>query len=394
MARPVHNFGVFRSPDRVFVAILLSALILAVQFTGWHGTASADTEEITVQRVGIEIEYPVSNGPVNVAWESPGRGWFTSPSEDMIGVITRQSASDDELVAVTIEYLPQENGSQPYDVAYANDTVWFTLLGSNQLGRIDLASVSAAAIMPDDVRYYTMPFAKSGPSAVTVAPDGMVWIVSAYRPRLTRFDPATETFSEWSYAAELPAGGAVSTPRTVPDIAVADSNVIWFTIPGSDLVGAYTVDKDRFSRIRISNPNLVVREPAGIALDSGGVPWITSYQTNLVGRYAPGTSALWDWFLVPTPNSGPRGIAFNDNGDTWDIWFAQENARRVGRLVVSPKYDFIAYVDLLQQVGSRPRGVAVGGDDTLWFAESGLGIVSENRPPYILLLRLPIIFNN
>ena len=160
----------------------------------------------------------------------------------------------------------------------------------------------------------------------------------------------------------------------------------------------YEVDIDEFSVHTLINPFYAAREPAGIAVDSkvhtiwdGGYPWVTAFASNVVGRYAPATNSGWDWYQVPTPDSGPRGVAFQDNGATWDIWFTQENADRVGRLSILPNYDRIAAVDLLQPAGSRPRGIAAGGDDTIWFAESGRRTVSEIRPPYVTVTRLPLI---
>jgi streptogramin lyase len=376
------------------IAVMLSAILLAVQFTLLAPTVSAETVVITAQRVGFKIEYPVIDGPVNVAWESDGRAWFAAPNKDMIGVITRNSNASDELISVSINYIALSNGSRPYDIAYANNTIWFTEYGANRLGRIDLTG--GTLVITGPTKQYPLPTADSRPSGVAVASDGMVWLVSAHLPRLTRFDPISETFTEYSYFASLPAGGTVSTADTYPDVAVHDSNVIWFTVPGSDMVLAYEVDNDKFFRLPLSPPTgRVVREPAAIVVDRGGLPWVTAYGSNLVGRYAPGTFALWKWYSIPTADSGPRGIAFQDNGATWDIWFAQENAGKLGRLTVAANNtDFIALVELAQPTQSRPWGVAAGDDDSVWYAESGRRTVSELRPPYVAVARFPVFFSS
>ena len=80
-----------------------------------------------------------------------------------------------------------------------------------------------------------------------------------------------------------------------------------------------------------ANPPASRSTPRPNAPWDGGYPWVTAYASNVVGRFAPGTNTGWDWFYIPTPDSGPRGIAFKDNGSSWDIWFTQENTNRVGR---------------------------------------------------------------
>lgn len=372
-------------------AVMLSAILLAAQIMFLSPHASAETVETTAQRVGLKIEYPVTDGPVNVAWESTGRAWFTAPDKDMVGVITRKSNVNDELIYVNINYIALWNGSKPYDIAYANNTVWFTEYGANMLGRIDL--ISGTLVITGPTKEYPLPTANSGPAGVAVAPDGTLWLVEANKAKLAKFDPVTETFTEYSYSALLPAGGTVSTANTLPDVAVQDNNEIWLTVPGSHMVVAYQVDRDKFFKIPLSTPGFTVREPASLVVDANGLPWITSYETNLIGRYAPGTLALWRWFKIPTADSGPRGIAIQDNGSTWDIWFTEEKADKVGRLTVVPKdVRLVELVELGQPPQSRPWGITVGGDNAVWYAESGRRTVSELRPPYSYTVRMPVLY--
>jgi streptogramin lyase len=299
------------------LSLVVSILLSAGRMVLFPQVASADTDETSVQRLGIKVEYPVPDGPVNVAWESPGRSWFTSPSEDMVGVVTRQSNFEDELIAVRIEYVALDTGSQPYDVAVSGDNVWFTLMGSNQFARFDLTTVASTGVLTPTA-YYDMPTDGSGPTGIAVAPDGMVWIVAANTPALTRFDPVNETFEQWSFADKLASGGTVSTSRTYPDVATNHGNQIWLTVPGSNRVLGFEVDTATFSSHSLNNLVFPASEPAGITVDNraggpwgdGGYPWITAYDSGVVGRFAPGTLSGWQWFQTSSQESGPRGIAF------------------------------------------------------------------------------------
>lgn len=371
----------------IFLGLIVALSVQTVAFTR---PVHAYTEQTTVQRVDTKIEYPVSAGTINIAWEAPGRAWFVSPDRDMVGSIVRNSNIEDELISVSINYIALSRRSRPYDVAYANNTVWFVEFGTGNLGRIDLGG----GIPTQPTRQYPLPTAGNRPSGVAVAPDGMVWIVVADTALLTRFDPATETFTEFPYSSLVPTGATISTSTTYPDVAVRDSSIVWFTVPGSDMVLAYAPDSDRFSRLFLSNPNREVREPSGVVVDSAGFPWVIARGSNLVGRYVPGTLALWKWFEIPSEDSGPRGIAFQNNGVTWSIWFTEQNSGRLGRLTVTPQFDFISLNEFPQPPDGRPWGIVAGEDSTIWYAESGRGVVAELQEPYASISRLPVLFSS
>ena len=388
-----------RSVRLIMFAVSLLILLSAGRMLFHPLDVSAESEETTVQRVGIKVEYPVPNGPVNVAWETPGRSWFTSPSEDMVGVVTRQSNFDNELISVRVEYLALDRGSHPYDIAVGNGNAWLTLTGSNQVARFDLATVASTGILTP-TEYYDMPSADSAPTGVAVDPDGMIWIVAANAPTLTRFDPSSETFEQWSYASNLASGGTVSTSRTYPDVATNHSNRVWLTVPGSNRMLGFNVGDAIFSSHSLDNVVFPASEPAGITVDNrpggpwgdGGYPWITAYDTGVVGRYAPGSLSGWEWFQTSSQDSGPRGIAFRDVSGSFELWYTEENAGRVGRLVVSPSdYDLLGAFSIPQPAGSRPMGIVMGDDDTVWFAESGRARISEISPPYVSITRLPVL---
>lgn len=381
--------------SRLLLTVGLLALLLCLQSFVFGATAFADTEEITVRRVDFRVEYPVAERPTNIAWESLGRAWFTSPDQDVIGVVTRNTNADNDLVSVSIYYIALEFGSRPFDIAYANDTVWYTEFNTGILGRID---VGGPGPFTEPTKRYTLPTPGTRPAGVAVAPDGSVWVASANRAKLTRFDPISETFEVHDYSALLQTGGTISTNTTFPDVAIGSDLIIWFTVPGSDFVLGYQTDKDRFARLFLSGPNRRITEPGGIALDStndgkipGGYPWVTAYGSNLVGRYAPETLAGWDWYEIPTASSGPRGIAFQNNGAIWDIWFTEEKAGQVGRLTVTPKLEFVSFVEIAQKDGSKPWSIVVGDDSTVWYTESGRRTLVEMWPPYISFLRLPLV---
>ncbi len=70
-------------------------------------------------RTGLKIEYSVPNSPSNVAPQTPGITWFTSPADDAVGVITLRSDPEASTLVYTIDYLRLETGSLPYDIVNA-----------------------------------------------------------------------------------------------------------------------------------------------------------------------------------------------------------------------------------------------------------------------------------
>ncbi len=384
--------SVLRNTTRGILALALAGLLLSISWTIGAPPASAETLEIHAVRTGLKIEYSVPNSPSNVAPQTPGITWFTSPADDAVGVITLRSDPEASTLVYTIDYLRLETGSLPYDIVNAGDTVWFTMYGGNKIGRIDLTG----GALPDDVlvKEYRIPTAGSQPRGSAVAPDGGVWFVEQKAKKLGRFDPATETFREYSFNSFLPAQNVMPTDRVLADIAVqAGGKVkIWLTMPAHHTVLQFDVEGEQFGRAVTYNEETGVGKwPAGIAIDAKGNIWITAFGSGMIGRLATGTLTNWAWYRTPSAGSGPKDLAIQPDGDNAHLWVTQQNTDKLARFTVAPDGKLLAKIEVGQPSGSGLSGIAIGPDDHIWFAEYGRGIVSELLPPYFYAMHLPSV---
>ena len=379
--------SVLRNTTRGILALALAGLLLSISWTIGAPPASAETLEIHAVRTGLKIEYSVPNSP------------STSPRPKSLVHIARRRRCRRPPYALTRKRPPSLslttcglNGSLPYDIVNAGDTVWFTMYGGNKIGRIDLTG----GALPDDVlvKEYRIPTAGSQPAGIAVAPDGGVWFVEQKAKKLGRFDPATETFREYSFNSFLPAQNVMPTDRVLADIAVqAGGKVkIWLTMPAHHTVLQFDVEGEQFGRAVTYNEETGVGKwPAGIAIDAKGNIWITAFGSGMIGRLATGTLTNWAWYRTPSADSGPKDLAIQPDGDNTHLWVTQQNADKLARFTVAPDGKLLAKIEVGQPSGSALSGIAIGPDDHIWFAEYGRGIVSELPPPYFYAVHLPSV---
>lgn len=314
-------------------------------------------------------EHAIPGAALNIVVEAPGKVWFTLPAANAIGSLVVSPT-----VTVTLHTIPTAN-SQPYDLAYANGVIWFTERAGHKLGRLEIASGA--------IQEYLIPTAGSAPTGIGVSGGGYVWYTASGSNQIGRFNPNTNSFDEYTFG----------TPNAqFEDIAVVNDDVVWATAPNLDQV----VFLDR-----LDQPNLFssldtapYEGPTNIVLDEAGVraPWVTLRDSGYILRYAPGTLGLWRPYLIHTLESGPTGIAFRNNGVSWEIWFAQNTSGKAGLLNVRTSTTPISIRDQsLPGSSPQPWGVAVDASGHGWFATGANNTIVEWQPPYFWFAHLPLV---
>lgn len=332
----------------------------------------ADTTSVSS---GFIVEYPVpvaDSQPLHITVESPGHVWFTMPGANAVGSLVVTSTVDYEFTQYDVPTLD----SEPYDLVYDGESIWFTERAANQIGRFQLATEAFTE--------YTVPTPNSAPSGIDVAPNGDVWFTERDGNQIGRFDPATEMFDEYPYNIE---------DGKPEDIAVLNDSSVWFTAPGVNRVVEYrpSAVPPVFFSIRVGVFNGPAFPPGGIALDASG-PWITTPTENLVGRYAPGTLSFWNWFDLPTSGESPTGIAYTRTNGVNHVWFAETAVGRVGQLAVDDNAnELYLWQHSLPSAHGQPQDLAVDSNGHVWITESAADKIAEWRPPYVYFSYLPII---
>jgi streptogramin lyase len=364
------------TPRRLLLHAVLIAICFVVAISGALLYARPAHADLTALSRGLRTEYAVPGGPLNIAVEAPGRIWFTAPEEDAIGQLVVTSALNDPITTYVVNFIVLEPGSDPYDIEFLDGAIYFTERGGNRIGRIDVAT--------HELTRFDIPTPNSAPTGIDAAPNGTLWFTEREGKKLVNFDPQSGTFVEYPFVGSVFAGRNV----LARDVAVQDDDVIWFTGPTVNTVFAYYVSLGQFFDV----PTGADSRPNNITIDSIGRAWITTEQSSRVGRYAPGTLALWSWRNTHVANSGPAGLVFRNNGSTWDIWYAQNNVGLVGRLTVSPSGQFRSMIDYpLSSADSRPWGIAIDASQSVWIAETGGGRITELRFPYAYQMYMPAI---
>ncbi len=340
----------------------------------------------TAVRQGYKIEYPVTTHPLNIAVQAPGRIWFTAPDSDTVSLLEVTSAPGATPITYATHVVSLAEQSRPYDLVFANNTIWFTERGANKIGRIDVTNVDLNNIA---VQEYTIPTANSAPTGIAVAPNGLVWFTESQGNKVASFDPNESDpniqFTEYPYPDNL--YHQLDGKGAAEDVTVADNDTIWFTVPADGAVGVYKVGQAKFLRI----PTGANSRPNNLVTDVTGLPWVTASGTNLLGRYFFGTISVWAWYTIPTPSSEAAGVTFVNHGSIWEVWYAENATGKVGRMTIQSNGKFIRMEEITLASNGQPWGVGKSSDDHIWIADTGRAVIYELIPPYLYYQYFPFI---
>ena len=190
--------------------------------------------------------------------DSQGNIWvnyyFGKP--ERIGVVDANTGAV-KTMTIPSANLSDENGLPlPYGLQVDDkDRLWVTMLTANTLVGYDTKT--------GDAKLYQMPTANSGPRRPGLGPDGILWIPEFAAGKLAKFDPETETFTEYDL--------------------------------GSSAAGPYDVEVDQKT----------------------GIVWVSGSNDSSIYRFDPATEtfARYPW---PTEPGFIRHIAVDE--DTGDVW--------------------------------------------------------------------------
>jgi virginiamycin B lyase len=237
--------------------------------------------------------------------------------------------------------IPTAN-SQPQGITAGPDgALWFTQIGSNQIGRINTSGAFTE---------FPLPTANSQPGGITTGPDGNLWFTEQSIGKIGRITPGG-TLSEF----------ALSSSSTSPHAIIAGPDgALWFTESGTNKIGRITTDGSTINEYTIPTSNSF---PIGIAVGADGALWFTENFADKIGRIT--TSGSISEFAVPT-NGGhnqPYGITAGSDGA---LWFTESVGNKIGRITTSGTLTEYP----LPTENSFPHNISTGPDGALWFTES------------------------
>ena len=101
-------------------------------------------------------------------------------------------------------------------------------------------------------------------------------------------------------------------------------NILWFLDPTSSILGKYNTDTLQSEIFELPNKGVI----SGLTIDNNQNIWMTVIQDNALLKYDINKNEF-ETFRIPTENSRPLGIIYDENNDY--IWFA-ESIGKIGRL--------------------------------------------------------------
>jgi virginiamycin B lyase len=229
-------------------------------------------------------------------------------------------------------------------------------------------SLSARPAIDDNVDVkideWLTPSKPAYPHDPAVAPDQTVWYTGQRANVIGRFDPKTEQFKEFS----LP------TPNSGPHGLQADKDGnIWYTGNAAGLIGKVDAKTGTVTEYKMPNPK--ARDPHTMAFLRDGRVFFTVQAGNFIGVLDPkapnGNIRLVE---SPTVNSRPYGVRLDSKGIPY---FDEFNSNKIGR---ADPQTLVIQEFTLPDPAARPRRIAIGKDDTVWYGDYARGYLGHLDP--------------
>ena len=233
---------------------------------------------------------------------------------------------------------PVPAGSRPHDVAPADDGgVWYTAQNSGDLGWLD-------PVTGDNVLIDLGP--GSRPHGVIVGVDGVAWITDGGRNSIQRWDPRTETLTEYPLPADRananlntaafdgdgqlwftgqngivgvldPVTGAMEVfdapnGRGPYGIAATPLGTIYFASLAGSYVGVINPDRS----VTVLDPPTAGQGARRVWADSFGSVWVSEWNSGQLSRYDPATES-WDAWPLPGPNPSAYAVYVDETDIVW-----------------------------------------------------------------------------
>ncbi|MEX0862511.1 lyase [Nitrosopumilus sp.] len=269
---------------------------------------------------------------------------------------------------------------------------------------------SSDAKSTDYVQEFSIQTDCTNPLAIVSDPDGNIWFAQSNTGNLAKFDPNTETFTEYENPS-WPAG----LQSTIWGIDYAPDGSLWFTDDTNDSIWKFSTIDEQYTRI--SYPSEGNSMPQKLKMN-GSLIIVNDFYGNKITFLDPTQSADNVVYLsVPSPlvvnNTAPFTADFTvDKND--DVWYTNWLFQQGGVLVkfnqneyfdsianfeqTLPLHEFIDFYPFPRELGA-PNGI-VANNDSIWLADTtssslfNFDTVTNQFTQYSISDPLPNTFGN
>jgi len=252
-----------------------------------------------------------------------------------------------ELNVVIKEYDVPTPQSRPHDPAVAPDgSLWYTGQMANKLGRLDPKT--------GKIQEYPLKTEDSGPHGLVADAQGNIWFTANYKGYVGKLDPKTGAVTEYK----------MPDPRARdPHTPVFDARgTLWFTVESGNFIGRLDPKTGEVKLKEVPTPKAV---PYGIVVSSKGVPYFCEFGTNQLASVDPERMEIAEYRLPA--GAHPRRLAITKD----DVIYYTDYARGyLGRF--DTKTGMQEEWASTGGPASKPYGVAIAPDGSVWYSESGV----------------------
>lgn len=251
-------------------------------------------------------------GPHNLIVGADGVVWYAG---NLKGYIGRYDPKTDEITKIE---MPRADARDPHTMVFDDGErhIWFTLQGSNMVGRLTLADRSVELI--------EVPTDQARPYGINIAPDGTPWVALVGTDKLASVDPETLVLTE----QVIPVRDA--TPRR---LEITDDGRVWYADFARGVLGMFDPAGKTFDEWELpSGPD---SRPYGMEKDAAGRVWVveTGVSPNLIVGFD--TAARQIVSVTPVPSGAGSVRHMHYHAPTSTVWFGTDRDT-VGRFVARP----------------------------------------------------------
>lgn len=237
---------------------------------------------------------------------------------------------------------------------------------------------SSDAKSTDYVQEFSIPTPCTNPLAIVTDYDGNVWFTETNTGKIAKFDPVTETFTEFDNLSWPPGGRSMMW-----GIDYAPDGSLWYTDESFDSVWKFSTIDETYDRL--SYPSEGDSLPQRLQIDGSQII-INDFTGNKLTFLDPNQSGEdVNYLSIPSPidDSVTADFAIDANDNVWFTnWLFQQGGVLVKfdqtgyfESVVNSNEQFLPLLDFIEIYQLpvsllTPNGAVVGDDGTIWLADT------------------------
>jgi virginiamycin B lyase len=235
---------------------------------------------------------------------------------------------------------------------------------------------------------YKIPTKCTQPVAITTDPVGNVWFAQTNTGKVAKFDPKTESFTEYENP-KWPKG----VRSMMWGMDYAPDNSIWYTDESTDAIWRFSIDDQKYERTDF--PKILDSLPQRLSVE-GSIIIVNDFTGNKLTLLDPSKSSEGlAYFNIPSPVEGSVTGAFTTDSEK-NVWytnwvfqrggvlakFNQEKLTETTKIEKLGEQELFDFVDIFQFPPgmNAPNGIAADSKGNIWIADTSSSLFFKFEP--------------